>query len=240
VDGNGVYTVSDKSAAQAVVTALDPAGGRQAAAVVRLTSGRRVDDKPLLWLVVIMGAFGALLGAMRSFVNFVGSRTFVPSWGFYYFSRPVFGAGLALIVFFAYRIGAVTGPQGASPADPFAAAFIAGIVGLFADTFLQKLQELVTQLFRPADPRTDKMGAAPTPPAVTGLAVDQGVLSVTGTNFASGATVLVNGTGLHPTAITPTKITVALPDSLKATGTKLTVVVTNADGGKSSAVDVKV
>ena len=89
LDGTtGVYTIRDKSAAYAIVTAVDPAGGRQAAAVIRLASGRGGDDTPLLLLVVIMGAFGALLGAMRSFVNYVGTRTFIPSWSFYYFSGP--------------------------------------------------------------------------------------------------------------------------------------------------------
>ncbi len=118
-----------------------------------------------------MGALGALLGAMRSFVNFVGSRSFVPSWSFYYLSRPVFGAALALIVFFAYRIGAVSGLKSASPADAITAAFVAGLVGLFADTFLQKLKELVTQLFRPEDPRPDKLanGAALSKLAITSI-----------------------------------------------------------------------
>ncbi|MGA2119013.1 MAG: hypothetical protein ABSH56_30220 [Bryobacteraceae bacterium] len=233
----GVYTVRDKSAEEAVVTAVDPVGGRQAAAVIKLISGTRDDH--LLLLVLVMGAFGALLGAMRSFVNFVGSRTFVPSWGFYYLSRPVFGGGLALIVFFAYRIGAITGPQGAAPADPFAAAFIAGVVGLFADTFLQKLQELITQLFRPSDTRADKMGGGSPAPAISALAVNAGNLTVTGANFA-GAGVTVNGTELHPSAATATSLTVALPDALAARGTELKVIVHNADGVKSSVMSVTV
>ncbi len=236
----GIYTVGDKSAVQAVATAVDPAGGRQAATIIRLASVQGIDDKPLLWLVAVMGAFGALLGAMRSFVNYVGNRTFVPSWGFYYFSRPIFGAGLALIVFFAYRIGAFTAPQGATPADPFAAAFIAGMVGLFADTVLQKLQELVTQLFRPADPRSDKMSGGGTAPAITALSVDKGTLTITGTNFAAGATVSLNGTGLHPTDISATKMTLAIPAALSAKGTKLDVIVINADGAKSPAMSITV
>jgi IPT/TIG domain len=238
LSNTGVYTVRDKSTAQAVVTAVDPGGGRQAAAVVRLSAARYKDDSPMLLLVLIMGAFGALLGAMRSFVTFVGNRTFIPSWGFYYFSRPVFGGGLALIVFFAYRIGAITTPQGASPADPFTAAFVAGMVGLFADTVLQKLHELILQLFRPADSRSDKVGSSSTGPGLTSVAVNQGTLIITGTNFAAGATVSVNGEGLHPSSFTPTRLAVTLPPGMLAKGGPLNVIVTNADGGKSSVMTV--
>ena len=152
----------------------------------------------------------------------------------------MFGAGLALIVFFAYRIGAIAGPRGAAPADPFAAAFIAGMVGLFADTVLQKLQEVITQLFQPGGPRTDRMSNSSTAPAITALAVDQGTLTITGTNFVAGATVSVNGLGLQPTALAPTKVAVALPAAMLEKGTKLDVIVNNKDGGKSSAMSVTV
>ncbi len=240
LSSEGVYTVVDKSAAQALITAVDPAGGRQAAAVVRLAASSGKKDTDMLLLVLVMGAFGALLGAMRSFVTFVGNRTFVPSWGFYYFSRPAFGGGLALIVFFAYRIGAITAPSGASPADPSTAAFVAGMVGLFADTVLQKLHELVMQLFRPADVRTDKAGTTSDAPGITSLSVDGGTLTIAGINFATGATVSINGTGLHPSSIASTRLTVSLPSDMAAKGSKLTVFVTNADGGKSSVMNVNV
>jgi hypothetical protein len=118
---NGTYTVHERSAAKAVVTAIDPAAGRKAAAVILLLPADVAGDRRMLLLVALMGAFGALLAATRSFVNFVGSRSFVPSWSFYYLFRPMFGTGLALIVFFAYRIGAVSVPNGGTPAEPFTA-----------------------------------------------------------------------------------------------------------------------
>jgi len=117
-------------------------------------------EKLYLALVLIMGALGSYLAASRSFVNYVGNRQFAPSWGLFYFFRPSFCAGLALLVFFGYRIGAIVSPGGGSPADPAAAAFIAGIVGLFADLALEKLKEVVETLFRAKDNRTDKMNPA--------------------------------------------------------------------------------
>jgi hypothetical protein len=240
LSATGIYTIQDKSVSQSVVTAVDPGSARRTSAVVRFGAASTVSDRSLLLLVLVMGAFGALIGAMRSFVNFVGSRTFAPSWGFYYLSRPVFGAGLALIVFLAYRIGAVTGPQGASSADPFSAAFVSGVVGLFADTFLQKLQELITQLFRPADTRTDKLASSPTlTPTLGRLSISQGTLTIDGTNFATGATVSLNGAVNHATSTTATKITVGLPASA-VPGTKLDVIVINPDGAKSAPMSVTV
>jgi len=159
IASNGAYTVQGKSAAQAVVTAIDAATGRKAAAVVLLLPPDDPGDGRMLFLVLLMGAFGAMLGAARSFAAFVGSRGFAPSWSLFYLFRPMFGAGLALIVFFGYRIGAVSGPKG-SPADPFAAAFVAGMVGLFADTVLQKLKELIDTMFPSTqDARPDKLPA---------------------------------------------------------------------------------
>ncbi|HEY6343825.1 MAG TPA: IPT/TIG domain-containing protein [Bryobacteraceae bacterium] len=232
---NGTYTVHQKSAAQAVVTAIDPATGRKAATVILLLPADVVGDGPMLLLVALMGAFGALLAATRSFVNFVGSRSFVPSWSFYYLFRPMFGTGLALIVFFAYRIGAVSGPKGGTPADPFTAAFVAGMVGLFADTVLQKLKELVEQLFRPQDTRSDKLSGEPqaSVPAITKLTVANGVLTVEGNGFASGASVSLNGHDAPTTFVDPTRLTVTpLPAGLAGL---VSVIVTNRDGRKSAA-----
>ncbi len=232
---NGTYTLRAKSGAQAVVTAVDPATGRKAAATVILSSTSVIGDASMLFLVVLMGAFGAMLAAVRSFVNFVGSRSFVPSWSFYYLFRPMFGSGLALIVFFAYRIGAVSGPKDGSPADPFTAAFVAGMVGLFADTVLQKLKELIEQLFRPQDTRSDKLpsqGAVSSAPSITKLTVANGVLTIEGAGFAPGAAVSLNGQGATATFVDSTKLTVTLPAALAG---QISVIVTNSDGKSSAA-----
>jgi hypothetical protein len=219
------------------VTAVDPANTGRAAAVVQLSTSGVVDDVRMLCLVVVMGAFGALIGASRSFVNFVGNRSFAPSWSFFYLFRPMFGAGLALIVFLGYRIGAVGGPKGGSPADPFTAAFVAGIVGLFADTALEKLRELILTLFGAQDARKDKLaGASPGTLAITDMTLGNGTLTIIGTGFASGASVSLNGTVYQTKFVDSTQLTLALPAVLAA-GTPVTFFVTNPDGGKSSPMN---
>jgi hypothetical protein len=113
-------------------------------------------DRSMIALVLIMGALGATLGASRSFANFVGNRTFRASWALFYLLRPIFGAGLALLVFFGCRIGMVAA-LATTTSDSSGAAFVSGLTGLFADTVLGKLKEVVTPLFPPTEPRGDKM-----------------------------------------------------------------------------------
>ena len=250
----GTYTAPDKitRSSVAVVTATDPASpSRQASATVFLTPGDqagwgddgdpRARDMSLLKLVLIMGALGAALGAVRSFAAFLGNRTFKASWGFYYFSRPVFGAGVAILVYFAYRIGAVTGFKDTSPADPYAAAFVAGLVGLFADTVLGKLKELIDTLFKVQEPHADKMsGTAPAPviDSATGSAASG--FTVSGSNFVSGSTVLVDGQIRTTKFEGATKLTAA-PDTAHDTkDTKVALSVRNPDGSESDKKDVTI
>jgi hypothetical protein len=147
-----------------VVSVRDEADAeRQAAAVVRISpSGKNADtarDRSLIALVLIVGALGAFLGASRSFANFIGNRSFRPSWAVFYLFRPVFGAGLALLVFFGCRTGAVT-VLSSSTVDPFGTAFLSGLVGLFADTVLGKLKDVIATMFPTAEPHLDKMRPA--------------------------------------------------------------------------------
>lgn len=167
MDADGTYKAPDvvKEVTRVVFTATGGAQ-RQASAVVELVPPNGIPDaltsqfgrdQSLIDLVLVMGALGAFIGASRSFVNYVGNRQFAPSWSLFYLFRPSLGAGLALLVFFGYRIGAVTALGNVSPADPFAAAFVAGLVGLFVDIVLGKLQEVVAVLIPSREQRKDSM-----------------------------------------------------------------------------------
>jgi hypothetical protein len=222
-----------------ILTVQDKANpGRQASAVLYLSKNPAlaqdlshedlVRDKGLLILCILMGGLGALLGASRSLGNFVGNDAFVPSWTLFYVFRPTFGAGLALLVFFGYRIGAITGVKGASVADAFAAAFVSGMVGLFADTVLQKLKDVITALFPTQDDRKDKVVAPPVAPVIE--RVDSSAaghtMTVAGKNFATGAKVTINGQERPTTFVSAVELTVVLDAA--DTGV-VNVVVTNPD-----------
>ncbi len=235
-----------------IVTATDTADPeRQASALLYLNPGNMLAnpalpvaelsrDRPLIILVMLMGALGALLAASRSLANFVGNKSFAPRWSLYYLLRPLFGAGLATIVFFGYRIGAVTGLKDTSPADPFAAAFVAGIVGLFADTVLQKLKDTIDALLPAKDDRHDKIAAAATVPSISSA---QGFhstkqMTVKGQGFVRGATVTVNSQNRSVTFVDTTQLRVTLTDS--DTPGKVKVIVTNPDHQASAAFDAEI
>src|SRR5260370_13224587 len=109
-------------------------------------------------------------------------------------------------------MGPVATFKDTAPADPYAAAFAAGLVGLFADTVLGKLRELLDTLCKVQEPRTDKMSDGATAPAP---AIESAVgsaatgFTVTGSNFVSGSTVLVDGQNRTTTFVSATKLTAA-------------------------------
>jgi hypothetical protein len=193
-------------------------------------------------LVMIMGALGSYLGSSRSFVNYVGNRQFVASWGLFYFVRPSFGIGLALLAYLGYRIGAVPGPANTPPGDPYAIAFLAGMVGLFADMTLEKLKDLMTVIFRTPDDRKDKMAPQTTAPGIDSVTASAatGQLTVQGAKFISGAQVLLNNAALPTTFVNEGKLTAAFPAAQYPAGASVTIVVENPDKQKSAAKPIRV
>ena len=256
LDSKGTYTAPSKIArkGKVVVTATDTANPAHLASAtinVEPEDGNSPDDPanspwPLEWrhfaLVMVMGALGTYLSASRSFVNYVGNRQFVPSWGLFYLIRPSFGIGLALLAYVGYRIGAVPGPSGAAVGDPFAIAFLAGMVGLFADLTLEKLRELMGVLFRTNDERTDKMAPGGAVASIDAVSVSAaaGKVTVTGKNFVTGARVLFNETELPTSFGNAGSLTATFAAAQFPAGTSVNVVVVNPDKQRSAAKSVVV
>ncbi len=164
-NGRATAVAGRRRPERVVITARDRNDPRRQAAAVLMVSpdppaaGGVADegsrDRDVMALVLIMGALGAFLGASRSFANFVGNRTFRASWGVFYLFRPVFGAGLALLVFFGSRIGG--NPLAATTSNTYGISFVSGVVGLFADTALGKLKDVISTVFPTAESRMDRM-----------------------------------------------------------------------------------
>lgn len=252
----GLFTVPSYSkTGRAVVTAFDLKNpNRKASAVVLLSGGAPAEsgfpDRNLTGLLIAFGAgaLGAALGALRSFVGFVGNRKFVASWGVYYLSRPVFGAGLALLVHFGYRMGAFNAAAGSSPMDPASAAFIGGIVGLFADDVLGKLKDFVDRFLQMSEVRTDKMkqdggtspAAAPAPLIKTVTASRAaGTVVVTGQNFTAASKIHIDGTPQATTFANEKSVSAPL-DAARNVGDALRVVVVNSPTLKSAEIAANV
>src|SRR5207248_5213807 len=63
----------------------------------------------LILLVMLAGAIGSYVHAASSLVDYLGNRTLVSSWVWWYLLRPFIGMMLALIFYFGFRGGFITG-----------------------------------------------------------------------------------------------------------------------------------
>jgi len=102
----------------------------------------------LLLLVMTMGAFGSYVHAATSFVSYVGNRSFVKSWTWWYVLRPFIGVALAVIFYFVIRGGLLSAGAAASDISPYGFAAMAGLVGMFSKQATDKLEEVFSNLFQ--------------------------------------------------------------------------------------------
>jgi hypothetical protein len=156
----------------------------------------------LMLLVIVAGALGAYIHAATSFVSFVGNRTFKSSWTWWYALRLPIGAGLALLLYFAFRGGLLTGQDASEEVvNPYGVAAISGLAGLFSKQATDKLKEVFDVFFKTASTegdsaRADKLDERR--PIVAKLdpgqvkAGERPQVTVTGQAFEDGALVLVN------------------------------------------------
>ena len=130
-----------------------------------------VPDRTLLCLVAIVGALGALIHAMRSFYAFVGNGQLKYCWLPMYILLPCIGSALALIFFLILK-GVLSSPPatGATYNTTLGYLAVAGIVGLFTEETIVKIQEVAQTILGkkqdqkdPLDPST--AAAKPAKPA---------------------------------------------------------------------------
>jgi hypothetical protein len=165
----------------------------------------------------------------------------VPSWSFFYLFRPCFGAGLALVVHLAHRMGSVG--AGNSATNPTVVAFYSALVGLFSEEALQKLRDIFCTVFGVQDKRGDKMGQSGPPapnPVITAATAftARKEISIEGANFVANSTVLIDNLARQFKFVSDKALLLVNVDSVPAAGTD--VKVRNPDGTESEAVKLKV
>jgi hypothetical protein len=111
------------------------------------------DENRLFLLVVLAGALGSLVHALRSFYWYVGNRELVWSWLPMYILLPVAGAMLALIFYIVIRGGLF--PQSwtvqvTTLINPFGLVAISALVGLFSVEAALKLRDIAETVFKKA------------------------------------------------------------------------------------------
>lgn len=195
----------------------------------------------LLILVMLAGALGSLMHALRSLYWYTGNRTMVWSWVAFYLLLPLTGAILATIFYFVVRGGFFSSQASFETTSPFGFAALSALVGLFSPQATLKLKEIAETIFaKPAagadpkpqesSPQTPSPKAAPTISSVTpASAAARDSVVINGTGFSAGAAVKFGGVAAVVSAVSDTSVTVVVPENPAATG-PVDVEVTNSNG----------
>jgi hypothetical protein len=109
------------------------------------------DEVRLLLIVILGGALGSLVHALRSVYWYIGHRALRYSWLATYFLLPFGGSALAVIFYVVVRGGFFSPQANIQQTSPFGFAALAAMVGLFSEQAVLKLKEVAeTILSKPA------------------------------------------------------------------------------------------
>lgn len=111
-------------------------------------------DQAIFVAVAIAGALGGLVHTIRSFAWYVGNRQLKYSWLLFYLTIPLVGALLATIFLVVLRGGLIAGSS-SNDVNVWGFVAIAALVGLFATQAAEKLREVFSTLFSPAQKGAD-------------------------------------------------------------------------------------
>lgn len=111
-------------------------------------------DQALFVAVVLAGALGGLVHALRSFAWYVGHRQLRYSWLLFYLTVPLVGASLGFLFSLILRAGLISGNQ-SNDLNVWGFAAIAALVGLFSSQAAEKLRDVFSILFSPAERGSD-------------------------------------------------------------------------------------
>lgn len=106
------------------------------------------DESRLILLVMLAGALGSYVHTATSFVTYVGNRSLVSSWMWWYVLRPFIGMALALVFYFVIRGGLLSGGADASEVSPFGITAVAALAGMFSKQGTDKLRDVFDNLFK--------------------------------------------------------------------------------------------
>ena len=131
------------------------AGQAASSAAFRSWTFSMSSEVRLLLIVVLAGALGGQVHALRSLSWFVGNRALVRSWLLFYFLRPFVGATLALVFYFVIRAGFFSLGSTVEQTSVYGFTALATLVGMFSEQATEKLQKVATNLFSKPKPAKD-------------------------------------------------------------------------------------
>lgn len=221
-----IYILITVAPAMTVLSAASPASAT-AASAAKTTSipaliifgvnwAHPAPDALYLIIVVAAAAIGAAIHALTSLSTFVGNRSFVATWAWWYIIRVPVGVGIAAVLYFVLRAGFVSiGPNGGS-INAYGVAAFSGLAGMFSKQAVDKMRELFDTMFKTAGDaqRKDKVDSPFTidhaVPASLPVGTQNPVISVFGQEFAAGIQASVSGQHRDLTVKSPTEVRVTL------------------------------
>jgi hypothetical protein len=129
------------AAGKADVVVANAAGESDVLTAAFTYTCRAVPDSRLFMLVLLAGALGGSIHSMRSLWWYVGNRELLWSWVLMYVLLPLVGAAIAALFFLIVRGGFIPNSAATTDNTLFLIA-IAGLVGLFSQQAVLKLQDI--------------------------------------------------------------------------------------------------
>lgn len=105
----------------------------------------------MILLVLLAGALGSYIHMATSFGYFIGMGEFKLTWYWWYWLRIPIGAVLALIFSMLVQGGVFVIPTEGSEANPASVIGIAGLIGMFSRSAIDKLRDIFDIIFKPPD-----------------------------------------------------------------------------------------
>jgi len=123
----------------------------------------KIKEGELFILVILAGALGSYIHAATSLTSFIGNKSFVVSWTWWYILRPFIGVAIAIVVYFILRAGFLTIGGDSKSISPYGIVAFAALAGMFSKNATDKLAELFDTLFQMKkgggdEQRADKLG----------------------------------------------------------------------------------
>jgi len=196
--GTGVLVVDvvnpDGNVSNALALKIDRPKARLRLLIPEWTITREMQ---LILMVLFAGALGSLVHAVKSLADFIGNRTAITSWSWWYVTRPFLGGTLALFFYAVLRevssrvrprTSASSARSGRLPSRRWLAC---------SRTSAQKLAEVFDTFFKAEDKRGGKL-AAPVidrlePPTVRTGTKTPVELKIVGDRLGATRTVKIDG-----------------------------------------------
>jgi len=140
----------------------------------------------LLLLVMLSGALGSLMHALRSFYWYTGNRMMVWSWVGLYILLPITGSILATIFYFVVRGGFFSSQASFETTSPFGFIALSALVGLFSWPAILKLQNIAETIFVKPNAGENSKPQGSTAPAPASSKAAAGATANTTANTSAG------------------------------------------------------